>query len=94
MQEMSRYLLGVVAQSLRGGSPAHCPKFNCATECTQVLLEIYLDARYKSHDNSKLSCMKDALLRFNTFKELFSLRRAGKQAKAKANALRMELVTM
>jgi len=36
--------------------------------------------------------MEDALHRFHTFKDVFLLGRAGKKAKAKANALRMELV--
>ena len=36
--------------------------------------------------------MKDALRRFHTFKDVFLLGRAGRNAKAKANALRMELV--
>jgi hypothetical protein len=34
MKEMSRYLLGVVTQSLRGGDPAQRPIFNRAFECT------------------------------------------------------------
>jgi hypothetical protein len=92
MKEMSRYLLGVVAQSLQGGSPAERPIFNCAIECTQALLEFYMYARYKSHDNATLSYMEDALCHFHTFKDVFLLRRASKKAKAKANALRMELV--
>jgi len=36
MKEMSQYLLGVVTQSLRGGSPAQRPIFNHAIECTQA----------------------------------------------------------
>ena len=36
--------------------------------------------------------MEDALHRFHTFKDDFLLGRAGKTAKAKANALRTELV--
>jgi len=36
--------------------------------------------------------MEDALRRFHTFKDVFLLGRAGKKAKAKANALRTELV--
>jgi len=39
MKEMSRYLLGVVTQSLRGGSPTQRPIFNRAIECTRALLE-------------------------------------------------------
>jgi len=38
MKEMSRYLLGVVTQDLRGGSPAQSPRFNGAIDCTQVVL--------------------------------------------------------
>jgi hypothetical protein len=92
MTEMSRYLLGVVTQSLQGGSPAQRPIFNHAIECTRALLEFYMYAPYKSHDDATLSYMEDALCRFHTFKDVFLLGRAGKQAKAKANALRTELV--
>jgi len=49
-------------------------------------------APYKSHNDATLSYMEDALCRFHTFKDDFLLGRAGKQAKAKANALRTELV--
>ena len=73
MKEMSRYLLGVVTQSLRGGSPAQCPIFNRAIECTQVLLEFYMYARYKSHDDATLSYMEDALQCFHNFKDVFLL---------------------
>jgi hypothetical protein len=92
MKEMSRYLLGVVTQSLRGGSPAQRHIFNHAIECTRALLEIYMYARYKSHDDATLSYMADALHRVHTFQAVFLLGRAGKKAKAKANALRTELV--
>jgi hypothetical protein len=92
MKEMSRYLLGVVTQSLRGGSPAQRPIFNPAIECTQALLEFYMYARYKSHDDATLSYMEDALHRFHTFKDVFFFGRAGKMVKAKANALRTKLV--
>ena len=39
MKKMSHYLLGVVTQSLRGGSPTQHPIFNRAMECTRALLE-------------------------------------------------------
>jgi hypothetical protein len=39
-----------------------------------------------------LSYFEDALCRFHTFKDVFLLRGAGKKAKAKANALRTELL--
>ena len=92
MKEMSRYLLGVVTQSLRGGSPAQRPIFNRAIDCTRALLEFYMYARYKSHNDATLSNMEDALRRFHTVKDVFLLGRAGKKVKAKANALRMKLV--
>jgi len=49
-------------------------------------------AGYKSHGDATLNYMEDALCRFHTFKDVFLLGRAGKKAKAKANALRTELV--
>jgi len=92
MNEMSLYLIGVATQSLRCGSPAQRPILNRAIECTLALLECYMYAQYKSHDNATLSCMEDALHRFDTFKDDFSFRRASKKAKGKANALKTELV--
>jgi len=89
---MSRYLLGVVTQSLRGRSPAQRPIFNHAIECTQALLQFYMYARYQSQHDATLSYMEDALRHFHTFKDVFLLGQASKKAKAKANALRMELV--
>jgi hypothetical protein len=71
MKEMSQYLLGVVTQSLRGGSPARCPIFNRAIQCTRELLEFYMDARYKSHDDATLSYIEVELCRFHTFKDVF-----------------------
>ena len=73
MKEMSRYLLGVVTQSLRGGSTAQRPIFNRAIECTRALLEFYMYARYKSHDDAISSYMEDALHHFPTFKDVFLL---------------------
>ena len=70
---MSRYLLGVVTQSLQGGSPAQRPIFNHTIECTWALLEFYMYARYKSHDDATLSYMEDALHRFHTFTDVFLL---------------------
>jgi hypothetical protein len=49
-------------------------------------------APYKSHDDATLSYMEDALRRFHTFKDVFLLGRAGKKAKAKANALRTDFL--
>jgi hypothetical protein len=92
MKEMSWYLLGVVTQSLRGGNPAQCPIFNRAIQCTRALLEFYMYARYKSHVDATLSYMEDALHHFHRFKDVLLLGRAGSKAKAKANALRTELV--
>jgi hypothetical protein len=92
MKEMSLYLLGVVTQSLRGGSPAQHPIFNRAIESTWALLEFNMYARYKSHDDATLSYMEDALCRFHSFKDDFFLGRAGKKAKAKGNTLRTELM--
>ena len=44
MKEMSRYLLGVVSKSLRGGSPAQHHIFNCAIESTWALFQFYMYA--------------------------------------------------
>jgi hypothetical protein len=92
MNQMSLNLLGVITQSLQGGSPTQRPIVNHAIVCTQAVIEFYMYARHKSHDNSILNYMEDALLHFHTFKDVFLCGRAGKQATPKANALRTELV--
>jgi hypothetical protein len=92
MKDMSRYLLGVVTQSLQGGSPAQCPLFNCAIQFTWALFEFYTYARYISHDDVTFIYMEDAWCRLHTFKDVFLLCQAGKNVNAKANALRTELV--
>jgi len=89
---MSWYLLGVVTQSLQGGSPAQSQIFNRAIECARALLEFNVYARHKSHDDATLSYMEDTLCRFHTFTDVFLLWRAGKAAKAEANALSTELM--
>jgi len=71
MKEMARYLLGIVTQSLRGRSPAQRPIFNHVIECTWVLLEFYIYARYKSCDDATLCDMQGTLRRFRTFKDCY-----------------------
>jgi hypothetical protein len=92
VKEMSRYLLGVVTQTLRGGTNVERPIFNRAIECTRALLEFYMYSRYKSHDEDTISYLEDALRRFHATKDVFLVGRVGKKAKAKATALRSELV--
>jgi hypothetical protein len=53
-------------------------------------LTIY--ARYTCHGDATLSYIEDALCSSDTFRDVFLLSQAGKQAKANANALRPELV--
>jgi hypothetical protein len=91
MKEMSQYLLGVVTQSLRGGNLTQHPIFNRPIECTRALLEFYMYASYKSHDDATLSYLEDDLHRFHTFKDVFLLGQASKKVKAKANTRRTEL---
>jgi hypothetical protein len=49
-------------------------------------------ARYISDDHATLRYMEDAMCHFHTFKDVFLLRGASRKAKAKANALRTELM--
>jgi hypothetical protein len=42
MNVLSRYMLEVVTQSLRGESPAQRPILNHGIECTLALLEFYM----------------------------------------------------
>jgi hypothetical protein len=92
MKEMSWYLLGVVTQSLQGGSPAQRSIFHSAVDCPWAMLEFCMYAQYKSHNNATLSYMEDSLCHSHTFNDIFLLGQAGNKAKAKANALRMDLM--
>jgi len=49
-------------------------------------------ARYKCHDDATMHYKEDALHCFHTFKDVFLLEPASKKVKAKANALRTELL--
>jgi hypothetical protein len=73
MKEMSWYLLGVVTQSLPGGSPAQRSIFNRAIECIWGLLKFHMYARYISHDDATLSYLEDELNRFHTLTDDFLL---------------------
>jgi len=66
MMEMCLYLIGVLTQSVRGGSLAQHPIFNLAIECTRALLEFDMYTPYKSHDDAALSYMENALLHYHT----------------------------
>jgi len=92
MKDMRQYLLGVVTQTLPGGSPAQHRIFNHGIEHTQELFEFSMYARYISHNDLALSYMGDALSLLHSLKELILLGWAGKKAKAKSNGLRTELV--
>jgi len=92
MKKICWYLLGVVTQSLQGGSSAQCAIFNSTFECIWALLEFHMYARYKSHDDAPFSYMEDALHCFHTFRDVFLIGQVGKMLKADANALRTELV--
>jgi len=91
---MSRYLLGVVTQSLQDGNPAQRPIITHATGCKWALLVFYMYARDNSHNVATFSYIEDASRRFHTFKNIILLGRAGKEAKPKPNAMRTELVKM
>jgi hypothetical protein len=78
LKEISRYLLGVVTQSLQDGIPSQHPIFNLTIECTCALFEFDLYAQQKSHDDATFSYMEDAMQPFQTFKGVFLPGRAGK----------------
>jgi hypothetical protein len=92
IKKMNWYLLGVVSQPLRDGSPAQNPIFNHAIECRCGLLEFYMYARYKSHGDAIFSSMQDSSNHFHTFQAVFSPRLVGRKSKAKPNTLTAELV--
>jgi len=57
MKEITRYLLGVVPQSLEVGSPAQHSIFNPPIQCTWAMLEFYMNAQYKSQDDATMTYM-------------------------------------
>ena len=75
---MSRYLLPVLRNALRGGTPSERRKFDDAIECTRALLEFYMFCQYDSHDPDILQLMEDALRRFHRFQRILSSSRNGK----------------
>jgi hypothetical protein len=89
---MSRYLLGVVTQSLQDGKPAQRPIITSAIGCKWALLEFYMYARDNSHNVATLSYIEDDSRRFHTFKNIILLGRASNEAKPKPNAMRTEHV--
>jgi hypothetical protein len=60
MKEMNPYLLGVVTKYIGVGSSTQISIFNHTIECTQTLLEFYIYAPYKSHDDAILSYLQHA----------------------------------
>jgi len=68
MEEMSQYLLGVVAQSQQCRSSAQYPIFNHAIGCTQALLEFNMYARYRAHNEAAFSYIEHALHRLTPTK--------------------------
>jgi hypothetical protein len=60
---------------------------------TQELLEFYMYAPFKSHDNATMSYIADALRRIHTFKDVFLLGQAGKQACCTVSGVLCPLLT-
>jgi hypothetical protein len=89
---MSWYLLGVVTESLQGGSPAQHPIFHHAIDWIRTLWEFYMYAPCISHDNATLSYSQDAMPCCHMFNNVFLLGQGSKKGKAKANILRAELM--
>jgi hypothetical protein len=92
IKEMSQYLLGVVTQPLRGGSPTQYPIFNHGIVCTQVFSGSDVYAPYKPHDDATWSNMEDAFSPFPTLKDDFLLGQTSNNVKLKFTALRLWLV--
>jgi len=92
IKKTSQYLLGVVTQSIQGGSPPQHPIFSLPIQCMRALLEFCMYTQFKSHNNVTLSYMENALHYFDTFKDVFLLGRTSKNAKVKASTLITELM--
>jgi len=80
MNKMSRYLGGVVTQSLWGRCRTQRPFFNRAIDCTRAFSELSMYAQHESHDDATLRFIDNALHSFHTFKDVFLLGQAGKKA--------------
>jgi hypothetical protein len=88
---MSRYLLRGVAQTLHSGSLTQHPIVTEVTQCTRELLELYMCARYKSHDDATLGYMKDAMQLIHPSRNVLFVQRNIKKVKHIVNSLGPEL---
>jgi hypothetical protein len=70
MKEMSLNFLGIATQSLRGRSPTQYSIYNHAIECSRILVEFYMYAKYTSHSNATLRYIDDAFPCIRTFKDV------------------------
>jgi hypothetical protein len=75
---MTRFLVGVVRNTLQDPSPSQRSVFDRVVECSRSLIEFYFYCQYDSHDDEKLDLMDHALRRFHDSKDVFQQFRAGK----------------
>jgi len=69
MEEKNQCLLGVMMWPLPGGCPAHHTISIPAIECLWVLIELYIDGQYESHDDVLFSYIENGFLRVHTAKD-------------------------
>lgn len=91
IKTMTRFLVGVVRNTLRDPTPKQREAFERVVECTRSLIEFYFYAQYDSHDEETLDLMDNALCCFHDTKGVFQQFRAGKRLTAEANKRRKEL---
>jgi hypothetical protein len=80
LRQISRYLLGVVTNTLRSPSPLEKPIFDNVIQCTRALLEFYLYCRYPTHNTETLDLMDQCLRWFHKYKSVFLQFRPYKKA--------------
>jgi hypothetical protein len=93
-KNMSRFLVGVLANSLRGGRGAQRPVFKQAVLCTRALIEFYLYCQYPVHDRVSLDSMRASLDCFRANCSVFSNARAHKKDREAARAEQQRLIRL
>ena len=81
MRNLGRIVLAAFAAALRSPTEAQRHPFRVATRCVAALIDFHLLAQYKTHTETTLQYMHDALETFHEEKVIFQEFRVGKRAK-------------
>jgi hypothetical protein len=80
MRNLGRIVLPAFTAALRAPTEAQRHSFKAATRCVAALIDFHLLAQYKTHTETTLQYMQDALDSFHREKDIFQEFRVGKRA--------------